>query len=435
MRIPLAINLLAVLLALAAAAAQAAVPTDGLPMTGLEQPELAPLDELMTSFITSHAVPGASMALAKDGRLLYARGFGYADVAEKRPVHPGSLFRIASISKPITAVAVLQLVEAKKLRLAEPVLEFLTSDKPGSPAVLALPAGAKLHPLLEKVTVLELLRHTGGWDSARSGDPMFQSVRIAEAVGVRPPAMPVDILRYVFGRPLDFEPGTTYVYSNFGYSVLGRVIEKASGQPYEAYVREHVLGPLSIRGMRLGKTLLKDRAPAEVRYYDEHERTGPCVFAGRLGEQVPLPYGTWCLEAMDSHGGWLASAADLVRFAAALDNPETCPLLKAESIETMFARPRGAAGRGPDGKPAPAYYGCGWMVRPVGLKANTWHAGALDGTSTLLVRRYDGLTWAVLFNTRYGNLKDEDLAGKIDPLVHEAVGKVKEWPHGTVPEP
>jgi len=299
-------NLLGVLLALAATSARAAVPTDGLPMTGVVQPELAPLDELMTSFVTGHAVPGAAMAIAKDGRLLYARGFGYADVAEKTPVQPRSLFRIASLSKPITAAAVLQLVDAKKLRLADPVLALLTSEKPGSPAIIALPAGAKIDPLPEKVTVRNLLQHTGGWDSARSGDPMFQSVRIAESVGVRPPAMPIDIMRTVFGRPLDFEPGTSYVYSNFGYSVLGRVIEKASGQSYEDYVREHVLAPVGIRDMRLGKTLLKDRAPGEVRYYDERERTGPCVFADRLREQVPLPYGTWCLEAMDSHGGWLA---------------------------------------------------------------------------------------------------------------------------------
>ena len=124
-----------------------------------------------------------------------------------------------------------------------------------------------------------------------------------------------------------------------------------------------------------------------------------------------------------------------MRFGAAFDNPQTCPILKAESVETMFARPRGAAGRGADGKPAPAYYGCGWMVRPVGLRANTWHAGALDGASTLLVRRHDGLTWAVLFNARTGSLKDKDLAAEIDPLVHEAVGKVKEWPHAAVPEP
>jgi len=432
MRISLAMNLLGVLLALAAPVARAAVPTHGMPMTGVVQPELAPLDELMVSFITDHAVPGAALAVAKDGRLLYARGFGYGDIGSKIPVQPGSLFRIASLSKPITATAVLQLVEAKKLRLGDPVLALLTSEKPGSAAVLAVPAGAKVDPLLEKVTVLDLLHHTGGWDSARSGDPMFQSVRIAEAVGVRPPAMPGDILRYVFGRPLDFDPGTSYVYSNFGYSVLGRVIEKASGQSYEAYVREHVLAPLGLRDMRLGKTLREGRAPGEVRYYDERERTGPCVFAGRLGEDVPLPYGAWCLEAMDSHGGWLASAPDLVRFGAAFDNPETCPLLKAEGLRTMFARPAGAAGRGADGKPAPAYYACGWMVRPIGLRANTWHAGALDGTSTLLVRRHDGLTWAVLFNTRTGNLKGKDLAAEIDPLVHEAVGKVKEWPRAAV---
>ena len=147
----------------------------------------------------------------------------------------------------------------------------------------------------------------------------------------------------------------------------------------------------------------------------------------RLGKPVPWPYGGWCLESMDSHGGWIASAEDLVRFAAAFDDPDHCKILGAKSIETMFARPPGAAGEDKDGKPAASYYGCGWAVQPVGDgKANTWHNGSLDGTSTLLVRRWDGLTWAVLFNSRQA--KGGEPAGLIDPLVHEAADAVKHWP-------
>jgi N-acyl-D-amino-acid deacylase len=93
----------------------------------------------------------------------------------------------------------------------------------------------------------------------------------------------------------------------------------------------------------------------------------------------------------------------------------------------MFARPPGAAGEDEHGKPADAYYACGWMVRPVGGgKANTWHNGSLDGTSTLLVRRWDDLTWAVLFNSRQA--KGGEPAGLIDPLVHDAADEVKHWP-------
>jgi N-acyl-D-amino-acid deacylase len=409
-----------------------------LPVTGPANPDLAPLDRLMSEFVMDHEVPGAALAVAKNGELVYARGFGYADVEGKIPVQPASLFRIASLSKPITAVAVLQLVEAGKLKLDDPVFAVLKDfpstqeETAGRPPVA--PTKATADPRLGRITVRQLLQHTGGWDSAKSGEPMFRSVAIAEALGVPPPALPPDIIRYMRGRPLDFDPGERCASSNFGYCVLGRIIEKASGQTYEDYVRTRVLAPLGIRTMRLGKTLLKDRAPGEVRYYDEKGRTGPCVFAGMAGEKVPLPYGTWCLEAMDAHGGWLAPAADLVRFASAFGDPAACPVLKAEGIRTMFACPDGPAGHEPDGKPKAAYYACGWMVRPVGKEGrfNAWHAGGFDGASTLLVRRCDGFAWAVLFNCRNGNLKGKDLAAEIDPLVHRAVDAVKDWPRAGI---
>jgi N-acyl-D-amino-acid deacylase len=132
---------------------------------------------------------------------------------------------------------------------------------------------------------------------------------------------------------------------------------------------------------------------------------------------------------MDSHGGWIASAVDLVRFASSFDDPRHSKILSAKSIETIFARPPGETGLTKDGKPKPVYYGCGWEVRHVGSgeKINTWHNGALDGTSTLLVRRADGLTWAVLFNTR-DDAQGKDLSGEIDSLVHKAADEVKQWP-------
>jgi N-acyl-D-amino-acid deacylase len=390
-------------------------------VTGSADPGLASFDRLMTSFVQEHQVPGAALAVTKDGRLVYARGFGYADVDRKEPVQPTALFRIASISKPLTAVAALQLAERGKLRLDDKVFDLLKL-KP------ILEPGARLDPRLREVTVLQLLRHTGGWDRQKSFDPMFRPLIIARAAGVPPPAGPEAIIRYMMGKPLDFDPGSDYAYSNFGYCLLGRVIEVVSKQPYEEYVRKEVLAPLGIRRMRLGHTLPARRAPDEVHYYDEKQRTARAV-VGDIGRQVPLPYGAWYLEAMDSHGGWIASAVDLVRFASAFDDPQRCPILRPASIRIMFGRPEGRAGYAADGKPKAPYYGCGWMVRPVGDKgaSNDWHTGSLDGTSTLLVRRHDGLDWAVLFNNRNGP-KGEVLSGAIDRLVHEAADAVKTWP-------
>ena len=138
-----------------------------------------------------------------------------------------------------------------------------------------------------------------------------------------------------------------------------------------------------------------------------------------------LPYGVWSLEAMDSHGGWVSTAADLVRFASAVERGQ---LLGPKSMATMFARPAGEAGFNKKGKEKPTYYGCGWSVRPTGKGTmNAWHNGLLDGTSTLLVNRGgDKLTWAVLFNgTAPKGAKAADL---IDPLVHVAADAVKDWP-------
>jgi CubicO group peptidase (beta-lactamase class C family) len=386
-------------------------------VTGQANPDLADFDDMMLSFLAKHNVPGAALAVTRDGMLVYSRGFGMADQAG--PVLPRALFRIASISKPITAAAILKLIEEGKLKQDDRAFALLKLQP-------FLPMGRKRDPRLKDITVRQLLQHTGGWDRDKSFDPMFRSVDIAKAFKTPPPAKPETIIRYMLGQPLDFTPGERYAYSNFGYCVLGRIIEKVSGQTYEDYVKKHVLAPLGIQTPRLGKTLLSGRARGEVTYHDKG--TGPSVFAANLGKQVPLPYGAWYLEAMDAHGGWISSAVDLVRFASAFDKPAQSPILSKKSIETMFARPEGTAGYNAKGKPRGAFYACGWNVQMVGKgKANHWHSGALDGTATILVRRHDGLCWAALFNAR-SNPQGRYLAGLIDGLVHEAADKVKRWP-------
>ena len=181
--------------------------------------------------------------------------------------------------------------------------------------------------------------------------------------------------------------------------------------------------------MQLGHALLEQRAVGEVKYYDFRGRVGPAVTGPHIGQMVPLPYGAENFEAYAAHGGWIASAPELVRFAAAFDDPARCPILSAKSIEAMFARPPGLAGHEADGKPKASYYGCGWLVRPVGDngKFNSWHNGFISGTSTLLVRRFDGLHWAVLFNTN-ANPAGKQPASLIDPLMHGVADKVKHWP-------
>ncbi len=401
----------------------------GLPTTGATGPKLVKYDDLMTRFMREQKPPGAALAVTHHGRLVYARGFGYADVENRQPVQPASLFRIASISKSITSAAVFRLIEQGKLKLSDKVFSVVRLAPHLSP-------GTRVDPRLASITVRHCLQHTAGWDRLKGFDPMGAKAAedAAKALGIALPVRPEDFIRFSLVKPLDFNPGTRFAYTNFGYCVLGRVIEAVSGSSYGAFVIKEVLDPIGISRMRLGKNLLSDRAPDEVKYYDSRRRTGRAISGPQIGNQVPLPYGVECLETMAANGGWIASAPDLVRFAAAFDDPSHCPILKAESIRAMLLRPEGALGHERDGKPKAVYYASGWDVRPVAGKpgqVSKWHGGGLSGTESLLVCRADKTSWAVLFN---GDTAPDGkgFAAIIDPLLHKATDETNSWPDGNL---
>jgi N-acyl-D-amino-acid deacylase len=322
--------------------------------------------------------------------------------------------RIASISKPITAVAVLLLVEDGKLKLDDHAIDYLIRDKR-----FALPKDAD--PAWSRVTIRHLLQHSGGWDRDKSKDPMFELPAITRALELKQIARVPDVVRYQLSRPLDFEPGTEYRYSNFGYCLLGRVIEAASGQPYATFVTERILKPAGMTQTRLGKTRLSDRASDEAHYYTQTLKTYPAVRdaadAAKSGkfELVQAPYGQFDLEVMDAHGAWTSTASDLVRFAIAIDSA-TKPLLKPDSLRQLKERPSCA---GPE---VETWYGLGWNVRSIeGLdRVSMWHIGKVSGSSTILVKRWDNFVWAVLFNV--DETKDGvQCATLIDGPMHTAV--------------
>ena len=381
--------------------------------------ELAPIDQMAERFMQTHHPPGMSLAVAHQGNVVHARGYGYADLAMDEPVTPESRFRIASISKPITAVAILQWVEQGKFTLETPVVELLDLDE----AIRA--AGDAFDERIREITIRHLLQHRGGWDRDQSFDAMFRSVAFAKRLLEAPPAGAEAVIHVMMSQPLDFDPGERYAYSNFGYCLLGRVIEQVSGQTYEAYVQEHVLKPIGIESMEIGATRRSDAKPNEVRYY--HPQVGTSVFAEDVGDPVPSPYGAWYLEAMDSHGGWLATATDLAKFAAAFDDPDACPLLSRESIDTMFARPDGLAGYQADGQPKDSYYSLGWMNKEVDGKLRQWHTGSLPGTAAILIRRSDGHHLVALLNTRVSPTSTH-LGRDIDAMLNAAVARIAQWP-------
>jgi CubicO group peptidase (beta-lactamase class C family) len=364
--------------------------------TGPDVPELSAFDRTMKDFMVSRKVSAGSLAITYNSRLIFARGYTWSK-ANSPATEPISLFRIASLSKPITSAGILKLVEENQLNLDDKVVDILP---------YGTPEGEIPDPNLEKVTILHLLEHLGGWDRDKAFDPMFADKKISKALGVPLPVSQADIITFMNGQPLQHTPGTKYAYSNYSYCLLGRVIEQKTGLSYEDYIKKFVLSPLGITRMQIGHSTLEDRVPGEVTYESKKE----CA------------YGSFNLENMDSHGGWLASAPELVRFAAAFDDPANCPILSAASIETMFSLPATIARE--NYKPGEKYYACGWNVRDYGNgRRNTWHTGSLPGCYTFMARWSNGVNCAVLFNKRGPDFK------KIDPILSNTVKSISNWPN------
>jgi CubicO group peptidase (beta-lactamase class C family) len=386
-------------------------------VTGHDVPELRSFDTTIERYMRTRSIRAGALAVTRNGQLVLAKGYSFDDTPDAR-VDPTSIFRIASLSKPITSAVVFRLVQEGNLDLAAPV----TAMVPITP----LP-GLTRDPRFSEVTILRLLQHLGGWDRDRTFDPMFYDRPIQAALQTSLPIRQEHIVTFMAGQRIDYPPGSTHVYSNFGYLLLGRVIEAVTRMPYAAATKAAVLTPLRIGRMRPGRTLENGRATGEVRYDSMY--SGPTVMDDS-GRQVPSPYGGFNLENMDAHGGWLASAIDLARFAVTFDDPDRDGVLTRQSVERIFAPP-------PTGIQGGAYYGCGWAVRPVSNSTrNTWHNGSLPGTTSLMVRRWDGLNWAVLFGQR--DSPDDPQSRTyfdIDGQLHVAADAVSRWPsHDFFPE-
>src|SRR5688572_32155044 len=364
-----------------------------IPITGAAVPGMASYDQAIANLMRKYAIPGGAVAVVRDGKLVYARGFGYADAENRTPVQPDALFRIASVSKPITAAAVMKLVEEGRLALDDRVAPFI--------ADLAPAPGATVDPRWEQITIRHLLNHTGGWDRTKPNggfDPIDRPTIAAAAVNAPAPASSETLVRYMKGMPLDFNPGEKHAYSNFGYIILGRVIERVSGMPYGEYVRARVLEPVGANRTQQGKSRMLDALADEVKYYSPPSSSinallVPSVFPGE--GLVPFTYGGFHLEAGDASGAWVSSIIDLLRLVGGIDGRATRPdILSAALVGEM-------TGSGPVVCASGAcYYGAGWFVRPTQGDANWWHGGSLPGATAMLVRTYNNVAWIGLFNGR-----------------------------------
>lgn len=337
----------------------------------------ADVDKIANDALAAAGVPGVSVAIAKDGQLVYAKGYGTADASTGEAMTVNHRLRIASVSKPITATAIVQLAEAGVLTLDDLVF--------GNNGWLGNTYGTKTYNSnMLAITIDHLLLHTsGGWGG--SNDTMFQHPEFDHD----------QLITWTLDNfPPANTPGTVHEYSNFGYCLLGRIIEAATGQTYESYLQGTVLAQCGITDMQIAGDTLADRVSNEV-VYDGANST--------IGDPYRIP-----VHRMDSHGGWIATAADLLRFMVRMDAGANPPdVVRADSLTTMTT-----------GSTANANYGRGWS-----LNGNNWfHTGRLGGTESILVRHDTGICYAVIAN---GNGIDPDQLGR------DMAYAIADWGAGT----
>ncbi len=362
------------------------------------------IDYQVEHFLKRNHLAGASLSIAKDGKLVFTKGYGYADKERSIEVQPYNLFRIASVSKLITAVAVMKLVENEKLTLESKVFGpyGILNDS------IYLDYKDKK---VEAITVRELLNHSAGWTS-RYGDPMFMPNIIKKKLGIEYPVESEDIIRFMLQKRLHYVPGTMSSYSNFGYTILEKVIEKASGMNYEMFVKTNILYPLEIFDMQIGNSYPWERLDLEVKYYEPDDTY---LVEDHLGgdKLVPRSYGGNDIKTLGAAGGWVSSTTDLLRLVLAIDGfnfPKD--ILTQESIHEMVSTE--LIGGSP----------LGWR----GVRENRyWYrTGTLAGTSALVVRKDNGISYAIVFNTN--SWKGPEFSSEIKLMMDRTLNKVDEWP-------
>jgi len=326
--------------------------------TGIPVPELAGCDAAIGTFMTQFGIPGLALALSRDGRTVYDRAFGTADLAASEPTEPYHRFRIASVSKSITSIAIQRLIEAGRLGLDDVVFGpggLLEGDP-------KLAGAAISDPRIAAITVRMLLEHAAGWD-----------------------------------RDIDCisGPATPYPWT---------------GMPYEEFVRSDVLEPLGIYDLHIGQSLLAAKQEREVEYHGQGYLT---LSSYGTGEWVPWEYGGFRVETMDAHGGWIATAGDLVRLLVAVDGFATKPDILAPASLARMTTPSAAN----------AYYAQAWAVNPYD---NWWHTGSLDGSASEWVRTSGGFAWAILMNSRADG--GDAFFSALDQLGWTCVGAATGWP-------
>ncbi len=340
--------------------------------TGLALQETNACDEINADFISRWEIPGASIAIAKGGKLFYTRGFGQVDQNTAELTQPYHRFRLAGLSKTVTAVAILKLVEEGQLQLSDKVF--------GDDGILASGVYSDLTITDDRIfdiTVQQLLEHSAGW----SIDPVANPIEAAAELGGNNPASTEILIGYALERGLSFDPGTNFKYADIGYVILGEIIAEISGSSYETYVQKELFAPADICDITTARSLLADRQERETQY--NTTATGPSAFDP--SSTVAAAYGQYHLEATTAANGWVASSEDFLKFLLTIDGlPSVADVLSAQSINTLTTPSANNSN-----------YAKGVQVD---TDDNWWHSGLIPGSGATWGKTDDGYLWVAAFN-------------------------------------
>lgn len=327
-----------------------------LPVT---QADILAVDNRIATLLSTYNIPGASLAVTKNGKLVYRKGYGLADRSTNQAVVPANRFRLASLSKVVTAVAILKLVQDGKLSLDAKVFGtggILANDY-GTPPYNAHLLGMTLRHLLQHVS--------GSWGDITGGEMMAQNASLNNK----------QFFDWVLTtRPNPKAPGSVFDYANMNYWIAGRIIEKISAKTYVSFIREDVMAPLGITLIdKAGKTEAEAKSD-EVKYYGQ-------------GNDAGFVY-NFVTPRRDADGGLLSSAPDMAKFLCAVDGFSTRPdVLNSASITAMTT-----------GSAVYPSYGLG--INTISAENAWFHHGSLPGTRTCFVRNGNGVTVVLLLNSR-----------------------------------
>jgi D-alanyl-D-alanine carboxypeptidase len=331
------------------------------------QTDIATVNSKVTAFMSTYNIPGASLAVTKNGKLVYIKGFGKANTTTGELVTPASRFRLASVSKTFTGVAILKLVQDGKLNLDAKVF--------GTGGVLANDFGtAPYNTNLSNITVRHLLQNvSGSWGAASGGDVIDQN----------PTYTYKQFFDWVINtRPNPNAPGTVYDYSNVNFVLAGRIIEKISGKTYINYIKEDIMAPIGGTQTDMSGKTETDKKANEVSYYGQ-------------GADAAYVYNI-AFPRRDADGGIMTTATDLIRLVNAIDGAATRPdILNAANLTALTTA-------------SAVYlsYACGigiWSAE------NVWYNyGSLPGTRTAFMRNANGVCAVLLLNSRVDPATNEN---------------------------